>query len=501
MGVCLSMSIWLSWFYVGYFLDPASDLGKFWPKFIYCGVTFIVVTIFHYEVELFNLNRYRWLVKINYVYGLIMCALILKTDLIVAGIYFYSWGIYPKGGPWLLFYHVSYFIIIALFFIFPIKILLDHQSPLKSKSYAKYILMAIGILTIATVDFLPNYGIDLYPIGYIQATIFTLILAYAIIKHRFMDIHVVIKKGIVYTILISFITVIYLVAVVISERIFKNILGYENLPGSLLVVITIAIIFTPLRNLIQDLVDKVFFKGTPAQIAEENALLRRELARSDRYKTLASLIDSITHEMKGPLTALIGYHHALPQKLDDPQFLSKFSEIFKKEITKITELIQNLSNYSQPAPLSLQKTNIIKLINDTLDMLKDKFIHCKVNVYKYYDEKFAFDINIDPQQIRQALLNILLNALEAMPEPEGGQIWIGAEPQGHEFHISISDTGCGIAPEHLTRIFDPFFKLKEGNRGLGLSVVQNIIESHGGRIDVESEVDGGTEFFIKLPIA
>jgi hypothetical protein len=188
MGVCLSISIWMSMYYIGYFLDPASDIGKFWPKFIYVGVTFIIITLFHYEVRLLNFTQYYWLIKINYVLGFILCVFILATDLFLAGIYYYSWGTYPKAGPLLWIYQICYAIFVIRLIIFPsIQTLLNPQSSDQSKIYAKYFLAATVILSIAMVDFLPALGIGLYPIGYIPVTIFTLILAFAVILDRPKD--------------------------------------------------------------------------------------------------------------------------------------------------------------------------------------------------------------------------------------------------------------------------------------------------------------------------
>lgn len=498
MGACLSIAIWMSYYFVFYHVAEDSVLGRFWLRFFYCGVTYIIIFLFDYVVHLFNVDRFKAWARRNYIYGLMISVLMFKTDWFVAGVYQYRWGMFPKAGPLHPYYLAYYFFLIGMCHVILLRRFSDKTEDFKVRNHARYVFTAFVILSSAALDFVPNYGIDLYPWGSIPVTVFVLIIAYAVVKHHLMDISVVIRKSIMYSMLISVLTVVYLMAVVISERMFQNIVGYKNLPGSLLTVIVMALIFTPLKNLIQDFVDKTFFKGTPMQIAEENVLLRREIVRTDRYKTLASVIDGITHEIKDPLTTLINYNYLLPKKLDDPGFLAKFSEVFGREINKIKEMVQNLSNYSQPAPLALQRTDILKLINDTLDMLKDKFISHQITVYKYYAAGAVFNIDIDPQQIRQALLNILLNAVESMPE--GGQIWVGARRHGREFHISIKDIGCGISPEHLSKIFDPFFRLKEQNKGFGLSVVQSIIEEHGGRIDVESEVDAGAEFIVKLPV-
>ncbi|MCK5015388.1 MAG: ATP-binding protein, partial [Candidatus Omnitrophica bacterium] len=143
--------------------------------------------------------------------------------------------------------------------------------------------------------------------------------------------------------------------------------------------------------------------------------------------------------------------------------------------------------------------NIHKLINSTIDILNSKFINQKIHVNKHFDADKDLNLYVDPNQFRQALLNILLNAIEAMPN--GGKLRVNTKRLSENFEIVISDTGCGMAEDDLPQIFDPFFSRKDQGTGLGLSITQSLVENHKGTIEVKSAVGTGTEITIKLPLS
>jgi two-component system sensor histidine kinase HydH len=133
-----------------------------------------------------------------------------------------------------------------------------------------------------------------------------------------------------------------------------------------------------------------------------------------------------------------------------------------------------------------------------LELLNNEIIRHKINLNTSFDNKNIL-INIDYNQIKQALLNIFLNAINAMPN--GGTLTIDSSFRGNDkLLFSISDTGCGIAPKDLPHIYDPFFSKKDHGTGLGLSITHEIIKNHNGRIYAESELGKGTTFRVELPI-
>ena len=157
------------------------------------------------------------------------------------------------------------------------------------------------------------------------------------------------------------------------------------------------------------------------EMAEQNELLRQEVTQSERMKSIAILASGMAHEIKNPLTPIKTFSEQLPSRLDDKEFLLKFSKIINKEVDRIDSLVQELLNFAKPSPPQLKQINIHQLIEQTLDLLNNEIIRHKINLNTSFENKNIL-INIDPKQIKQALLNIFLNAIEAMPN--GGTLTI-----------------------------------------------------------------------------
>ena len=344
----------------------------------------------------------------------------------------------------------------------------------------------------------PMMGINFYPLSILLIPVYVVLTTYAVFKYQFMDLKVVLEKSIVYSILITVITISYLAVVILLEKFLRYYLGYQSALTSVWAAFFIGALLIPLRNKIQFLLDRSLFKGTQAEIVEQNELFREEIVRTEKYKTLAPLIAGITQEIRNPLTALKGYGHFLPQKLEDKEFLLKFSEILAKETDKIDKLFYQLDNYGKPAPLAVEKLNIHEYLNDVVTVLGKIFFDKNIELTKDFQGNPSCCLVFDPNQVRQVLLNIITNAVEAMPQ--GGHIWIRTEQKQKFFKISIKDSGSGLSAEDLAHVFDPFFSLKEKNTGLGLSIVQGIIEAHKGTVAVSSRAGEGTEVVIRLPL-
>ena len=284
----------------------------------------------------------------------------------------------------------------------------------------------------------------------------------------------------------------------------------------------LGLLFIPLRQRIQRFVDQYFFKGTHEEIVLQNEQLRQEIAQSDKYKTLSTLASGVAHEIKNPLTSIQTFCEYLPRKLDDREFLLKFSRLVGKEVERIDGMVHELLDYSKPAPLALKKTDVNKLIQDTLNTLNSQFIKNRIDVVVTKSSfGFAQDpsegipsdvegqghtspakpplLDIDANRIKQALLNLFLNAIEAMPS--GGKLTVSSIAHSTSHIVTITDTGSGIPPEDLKHIFDPFFSRKDQGTGLGLAIVQGIVEQHKGRIKIESRVGTGTVVKLEFPIA
>lgn len=523
--LCLSTGIWLSFYSINYFLSPVErPIIDIIFRIAYCSVVFISVFFFHFFIIFYNLSNsraWRMINFLNYAYGVVSGFLILKTNLIVNGLNKFFWGYYPKAGEWHP-YVLGYFIfLVSLSTITMLIITISPTTPSKLKNQDKYILLSMSIFSLACYDFIPNYGIEIFPIGFIPSTVFISIIAYAIFKYQLFGIEVAIRRGLIYSVMIGIISIFYLITVFMTEKLLQGAIGYQSLLISVGMAFVLGVIFIPLRNHIQRIFDKIFFKATPEEIFRQNELFRKEMIELGKYKTLATLSSGVAHEIKNPLTAIKTFAEFLPKKLEDKDFLNRFSKIVGYEVDRINDFVHQLLEYSKPIPLSKKETDIHKLIHDTADFLSSKMISLKVDFVSNFEADNNIKLNIDPNQIRQALLNIFLNAIEAMPY--GGKLIVRTEikktkkerskeakkqnpatslplPPSASFIISIRDHGLGISPHNLSFIFEPFFSKKEFGTGLGLTVTKSIIENHGGKISVKSEVNVGTEFVLEIPL-
>lgn len=239
-------------------------------------------------------------------------------------------------------------------------------------------------------------------------------------------------------------------------------------------------------------------------VAQREELLRqateRQIGRSEHLVSVGRLAAGVAHEINNPLTGVLGFAELLRDNphLDDQA--RQDLEIIIRETKRAREIVRGLLDYARETPSVPTRLNINEVIRECLRLLgkRDAFEHI-VLVEDLADH--LPPINADKNQLQQVLLNLLLNACEAMPG--GGTLLISTQAADGKVLIKITDTGCGIKREHLDRIFEPFFTTKPVGKGtgLGLSVSYGIIQQHGGTLDVESEEGKGSTFTITLPAA
>lgn len=244
-------------------------------------------------------------------------------------------------------------------------------------------------------------------------------------------------------------------------------------------------------------------------VAIENARLYEDLKRSksyirraDRLASLGTLTAGLAHEIRNPLVAIKTLTQLLPERLDDEEFRTQFLQIASGEVDRISSLVTELLEFARPSDPKLELENINTILDGMLLLASTETKKKQINIIK----NFASDlppVQIDREQIKQVFLNILLNAVDATRE--NGKITVKTKsfikPGGEPFaQIEFTDTGCGIPEEYLEDIFNPFFTTKSTGSGLGLSISNQIIQDHRGYIDVESQLDKGSSFFINLPV-
>ncbi|HPL64331.1 MAG TPA: ATP-binding protein [Syntrophales bacterium] len=234
----------------------------------------------------------------------------------------------------------------------------------------------------------------------------------------------------------------------------------------------------------------------------EIVLLRTEVERNRRLASIGSLAAGVAHEVRNPLSSIKGFATYFREKYRmNPEDL-KTAEIMVQEVERLNRVIGQLLDLSRPPDLNLEKKEIGQVILHTLKMVEEQ-AHGKNVVLR--SDLAALDPRetaalIDSDKIKQVLLNLFFNALGAMEN--GGILSVALRPDsGRKVRIDVSDTGTGIRKEDLPRIFDPYFTTRPAGAGLGLAIVQKIVEAHNGEIRVESEPGKGTTFSVLLPVS
>jgi len=240
-------------------------------------------------------------------------------------------------------------------------------------------------------------------------------------------------------------------------------------------------------------------------LEEQVALLKEQLGQAQKLTALGDLVSTTTHEFNNVLTTIINYAKMGQRHRDD----ATRDKAFEKILTagqRAARITNSILGFARNRPAGFEPSDMVKLVEDSLVLLEREMVKYRVIVDKQFHEVPPAMVNAN--QIQQVLINLLVNARQAMPS--GGQIVIrlSYDPAQEMIELMVRDTGAGIPAEKLPRIFDRFYTTKsgpdasgKGGTGLGLSFCRDVIEAHRGRIRVESSVGKGTAFTLKLPAA
>jgi two-component system NtrC family sensor kinase len=230
---------------------------------------------------------------------------------------------------------------------------------------------------------------------------------------------------------------------------------------------------------------------------------QEQLIRSAKMAALGQLSAGVAHEIRNPLTSIKIFIQSLEKQLDLDETQQEDFRIIKKEMDRLNEIVIRFLNFARPEEPQFQAVNMRGLVMDALNLLVPRIRNNGIRLVISLAPDLPA-VKGDPKQLDQVLLNLLLNAVEAMPM--GGTLEVRSglktvpESEGKLLQIVIRDSGPGIGREEQARLFDPFFSTKEGGTGLGLSIVYSIVQKHDGQIDVESELGKGTSFILSLPL-
>ena len=239
---------------------------------------------------------------------------------------------------------------------------------------------------------------------------------------------------------------------------------------------------------------------------EEIEKVNYQLARSEKLASLGELVAGIAHEINNPLGGILMFANmfAEDKRLGEDQRADAMTIVH--ETKRCADIVKRLLDFSRTSIPDKRLKSLASIMENTLALVEHHAAVNDVEIIRHYGVNLP-DIEVDPTQIEQVFINLLVNACHAMPLGGRLTITMRTDPQRDLLITSIEDTGQGISEENLGRIFDPFFTTKNqelggvAGTGLGLSVSYGIIQNHGGHIKVQSVVDQGTVFTVELPVA
>jgi signal transduction histidine kinase/DNA-binding NarL/FixJ family response regulator len=239
--------------------------------------------------------------------------------------------------------------------------------------------------------------------------------------------------------------------------------------------------------------------GAEKQQVAELKRTQAQLIQSTKLAAIGELAANIAHEINNPLTSVLGFASYLAEQVPPGQPWREELDLIQEEAGRARDIVRDLLHFSRQREFIPQITDLNTVLEQTLAMVKRQGALESIALREEYAAGLA-PVEVDVPRIKQVFLNLINNAVYVMKD-NGGSLTIRSSAKGDMVQVEVIDTGTGIAPEHMHRIFEPFFTTKPevSGTGLGLSVSLGIVESHGGAIEVESELGKGSTFTIKLP--
>ncbi|MEN6486695.1 MAG: ATP-binding protein [Syntrophobacteraceae bacterium] len=226
--------------------------------------------------------------------------------------------------------------------------------------------------------------------------------------------------------------------------------------------------------------------------------LEERLRRSERLASLGRLAAGIAHEIRNPLSSIKGFAAILAGRSREDEKSRKIADVMVQEVERLNRVVSQLLDFARPTELHRKACSCRELLDHTLRLIERDALHQEVRVESRVDPG-NLSVELDPDRFSQVLLNLYINALQAMER--GGTLRVEVFRDGDRVAFRVTDTGSGIPREQIAHIFDPYFTTKPNGVGLGLANVHKFVEAHGGTIAVESTSGGGTSFDISIPVA
>ena len=229
----------------------------------------------------------------------------------------------------------------------------------------------------------------------------------------------------------------------------------------------------------------------------EVKLLEKQLQRSERLAALGKMAAGVAHELRNPLSSIKGLAVLLKSHFTEPGREAETADVLVKEVERLNRSIGELLDYAKPGQLNRAPTSIEEILRKTLSLVQTDAEAYGITVELSLEDNLP-ELTIDSDKLKQVFLNLLLNAIQAMPN--GGTLSVGLTKDERNMNIIIRDTGMGILPKNLPRVFDPYYTTKNDGTGLGLAMSAKIVEEHDGWLKIASVPEEFTEVRVVLPI-
>jgi two-component system NtrC family sensor kinase len=233
---------------------------------------------------------------------------------------------------------------------------------------------------------------------------------------------------------------------------------------------------------------------------QELQRIQDQLVRAGKMVALGELAAGVAHEINNPLTGVLTFSSLMLKKVDKAHPWKKDLENIVQQTTRCRNIVRGLLDFARQRKPDKKEWDIHSIIDQTITLVENQARFQNIKISKEFKTDMPL-LFVDADQIQQVFMNIIINAADAMGG-NGGALTIKTDMKDGMAEISFTDTGCGMSKEHLSKLFAPFFTTKEPGKGtgLGLAISYGIVQSHNGEIDVESELEKGSTFRIKLPI-
>ena len=365
------------------------------------------------------------------------------------------------------------------------------KEPDVEKERLFYIAIACALAAALSVsDIFHYYGYRIPSMSNIAIAMllyFTLI----IITHpRLPELHEIMVRAFIVLALVLFVTIIiYLITGLFGGD--AVLLLNSVLMASFVVVISI----DPAKLILKKIASRFFFEGREVFVS---LYAIDEEIEKEKSMLLEEMATGLAHEIRNPLSSIKGAAQYLKSEAGSTEN-QKLLSVIVEETDRLNGVVSQFLDYARPYSMNAEIQDLNRIIDKVISLIKTAGKQENVIIEKNLDDNLP-GVEIDGEQIIQVVLNIALNAIEAMPE--GGTLSLATaiieNSGGKTIEIAVRDTGCGISKDDLRNIFKPFFTTKEKGTGLGLSVCQRIVKNHGGRIDIESTPGSGTVVFIRI---